>query len=73
MRRALLTLGVCLWVWQSKAQVFPVDTLMKNGPIESRINLVFLSDGYQAHEIETYLADANGLLTTGENGVGEDG
>ncbi|MCE7863567.1 MAG: T9SS C-terminal target domain-containing protein [Bacteroidetes bacterium CHB5] len=69
MKRALLIVGTCLGVWQSTAQVFPVDTLMKNGPIESRINLVFLSDGYQAHEIETYLADANGLLTNMFNQV----
>ncbi|MFZ6011503.1 MAG: M64 family metallopeptidase [Bacteroidota bacterium] len=43
-------------------QVFPVDTLFKNGDVDKRINLVFLSDGYQAHELGQYLSDVNAIL-----------
>lgn len=28
--------------------VFPVDTLVKTGPISNRINIFLLPDGYQA-------------------------
>lgn len=52
-----------LVVNNTTAQIFPVDTLISNGDIEKRINLVFLSDGYQANEMNTYIADVNRLLT----------
>lgn len=40
------------------AQVFPVDTLIKNGPPSQRINIVFLSDGYQAAQLPQFVNDA---------------
>ncbi|MBX2966053.1 MAG: T9SS type A sorting domain-containing protein [Cyclobacteriaceae bacterium] len=45
-----------------KAQSFPVETLIENGDKQSRINLVFLSDGYQANEMDKYISDVNALL-----------
>jgi hypothetical protein len=60
MKHFLLLLScVLLLARPGRAQVFPVDTLVKNGPVGSRINLVFVGDGYQASEMNTYLADVN--------------
>lgn len=55
----LLMSFVLLLTMPGLAQTFPVDTLIKNGPLNSRINLVFVGDGYQANEMTTYLADVN--------------
>ncbi|GAB3580651.1 M64 family metallopeptidase [Hymenobacter daeguensis] len=60
MKKILLLLScVLLLALPGRAQVFPVDTLIKNGPLNNRINLVFVGDGYQASEMTTYLADVN--------------
>ena len=59
MKRFLLLLtAVLLLALPGRAQVFPVDTI-KNGPVNGRINLVFVGDGYQASEMNTYIADVN--------------
>jgi hypothetical protein len=39
------------------AQPFEIDTLWWTGPEEDRINVVFLSDGYQSSQLEQYLVD----------------
>jgi hypothetical protein len=44
------------------AQTFPVDTLVKTGPLDRRINLVFIPDGYQAAEMPLFLARVNQTL-----------
>lgn len=44
------------------AQTFQVDTLLKNGSIDDRINLVFLGDGYTAGEQGKYITDVNDIL-----------
>lgn len=44
------------------AQTYPVDTIIKNGDIEKRINLVFLSDGYQEHELTKYIEDVKDIV-----------
>lgn len=56
----------CFVVFQfgANAQTFPVDTLLKNGDVEQLINLVFLSDGYQAGEMTNYISDVNDLVET---------
>lgn len=52
-------LGVFLLVaLQLTAQVFPMDTIMKNGERPNRINLVYLSDGYQSSELNTFKTNA---------------
>lgn len=55
----LLLFSLMLLVLPGRAQVFPVDTLIKNGPLGSRINLVFVGDGYLPSEQTKYLADVN--------------
>ncbi len=44
------------------AQTFEVDTVMKNGTIAERINLVFMGDGYTAGEQEKFITDVNDIL-----------
>jgi len=38
-------------------QQFPVEAILENGSTDSRINLVFLGDGYTAGEMPKFLAD----------------
>ena len=40
----------------------PVTTLMDNGPVTNRIDLVFVGDGYQAAELPAYASDVDGIL-----------
>lgn len=46
----------------ASAQTFSVDTIFKNGSLSERINLVFLGDGYQSHELDQYVGDVNAIL-----------
>ena len=55
----LLLSFLLLLTGAGQAQTFPVDTLIKNGPLSNRINIVFVGDGYQATEMTKYLADVN--------------
>lgn len=48
---------------QTYAQVYTVDTLMRNGNRSNRINLVYLSDGYQAPQLPTYITNATAINT----------
>ena len=41
------------------AQTFEVQSIYNSGPDANRINLVILSDGYQASELGTFIIDAN--------------
>lgn len=50
--------------FSSFGQTFEVDTLLKNGPLTERINLVFLGDGYTASEQGQFINDVNGILNT---------
>jgi len=61
MRYSLLTL-LCLGsILSARAQKFPVDTLIMNGPVDARVNLVFVGDGYQLNELDDFIVDAKGL------------
>jgi hypothetical protein len=51
-----------LFFLTSNAQTFEVDTLLKNGPILERINLVFLGDGYTEGEQDKFVIDVNAIL-----------
>lgn len=44
------------------AQTFEVDTILRNGSVSDRINLVFLGDGYTAGEQEKFITDVNEIL-----------
>jgi len=48
-----------LFVQLASAQIFDVDTIQYTGPIDNRINLVILGDGYQKSELSKLLIDAN--------------
>ncbi|MFT5165840.1 MAG: hypothetical protein ACI8P3_001070 [Saprospiraceae bacterium] len=41
------------------AQIFDVDTVQYTGDINSRINLVVLSDGYKSDELDQFIIDVN--------------
>jgi len=58
----VLTSSILVFQFKVSAQIFPVDTLLKNGPIEKQINLVFLSDGYQPDEMTKYISDVDYLV-----------
>lgn len=42
----------------TSSQTFSVDTLMRNGSRANRINLVYLSDGYQSDELTKFISNA---------------
>lgn len=56
----VLWLGLCSS--PASAQLFPVDTLLVNGPPAERINLVFLAEGYQSTEMADFRSDVQGIL-----------
>lgn len=58
MRTSIIIFFTILFVSPISAQVFDVDTLLYNGNNDSHINLVILSDGYQAQELPLFVADA---------------
>ena len=60
---ALLSLGAALAA-PVAAQTFPVDTLVKTGPLAQRINLVFVPDGYQASEMPLFRSRVSQVLTS---------
>ena len=43
--------------------ILGVDTLIKSGPIENRINIVIIGDGYTASQMNQFITNA----TTSEN------
>ena len=62
MRKFYTTLACILICLGSTAQTFEVDTLLKNGPILERINLVFLGDGYTESEQDKFVDDIQAIL-----------
>jgi hypothetical protein len=59
----LLLLGSA-WATAARAQTFPVDTLVKTGPLTKRINLVFVPDGYQASEMALFRTRATQVINS---------
>lgn len=47
---------------QATEFTFPVDTLLKNGPLTRRINVCLLPDGYQATEMNKFRTDAEAFM-----------
>lgn len=52
-----IILIIILPAFKSQAGEFPIDTIYYSGARDSRINFVFLSDGYQQSELSKYLTD----------------
>lgn len=48
-----------LLVQMASAQIFDVDTIQYTGPIDNRINLVILGDGYTIEEMSRFKSDAS--------------
>ena len=61
MNRLILILPILI-CQMSFGQVFDVDTLFQSGPIDKRINLVVLSDGYQAGELDQFIEDSDSFI-----------
>lgn len=64
-----LWLSTVLWLGgalalPAAAQTFPVDTLVKTGPLARRINLVFVPDGYQASEMPLFRSRVTQVLNS---------
>lgn len=55
---------LCLWACFTNAQttVLGVDTIWKSGPINKRINLVILGDGYTNPEQTLFISDVNNVI-----------
>lgn len=53
-----------MWVYLANAQttVLGVDTIWKSGPINKRINLVILGDGYTNSEQTLFISDVNNVV-----------
>lgn len=64
MNPTLLRLLSCLIFLSTlcHAQKFPVDTLQKTGPLNQRINVVILGDGYTEEEMAKFDRDANQFM-----------
>lgn len=61
--RILYALISCIFICSTlHAQTFEVDTVLKNGSIADRINLVFLGDGYTAGQQGKFITDVNDIL-----------
>ena len=52
------------WLLPAAAQTYPVDTLVKTGPLSRRVNLVILPDGYQTIEMPLFRTRAQALMTS---------
>ncbi|MEC3906890.1 M64 family metallopeptidase [Tamlana sp. 2201CG12-4] len=48
----------------SYSQTFDIETIKYSGNNDKRINLVFLSDGYQSGELDQFITEASNFTTT---------
>ena len=62
MKKLILSIALLFSISGILAQTFEVDTISMTGDIEDRINMVFLSDGYQEHELDKFIADVNWMM-----------
>ena len=63
LKRLFLFLVLVLIIFRSTAQVFPMDTIMRNGERPNRINLVYLGDGYTSAQLNTFVTNAATINT----------
>ncbi|GAB5524514.1 MAG: hypothetical protein Roseis2KO_23860 [Roseivirga sp.] len=62
MKKYLLSFILILLSASVMAQEFEVETIARTGDDDKRINLVFLSDGYQEHELNKFKTDVRLIL-----------
>jgi hypothetical protein len=58
---SLLTGILCLFLANSRAQSFAIDTVLYNGNPGKFINLVFMGDGFREEELSNYLTNTQNL------------
>lgn len=58
LKKAGFLLMVAFFSIQSMAQVFTVDSIMRNGDRTNRANLVYLSDGYLVAQLPTFITNS---------------
>jgi hypothetical protein len=63
MREAKLVVFLIFTVLNLSAQQYKLDTLIKNGPIEDRINYVVLGDGYLNSQLNDFEKDASRIIS----------
>ena len=63
MKRILTMTVIILMILPLKAQEFDLDTIMFNGPVDTCINFVILSDGYLESELDVFSAEADSMTT----------
>ncbi len=61
MKQSLLLVIWLTMTCMASAQVFPVTTILNNGLPTKRIKYVFLSDGYQAAQLPTYITHVTAM------------
>jgi len=57
----LIVALILFFVFNAAAQTFPVTKIIENGPVEERINIVILGDGYTLAEMPKFRADVSDL------------
>jgi len=62
-KKGLLASTLIFTIGQLQAQVFPVDTLMRNGNRANRVNIAYLSDGYQSTELTKFVTNVGTINT----------
>lgn len=62
-KKLLLPVVLLLMAFNCTAQVFPMDTIMRNGERPNRINMVYLSDGYTAAQLSNFVPNATTINT----------
>jgi hypothetical protein len=62
MKRVFIIIGFILFTVSVKAQHFEVDTISKTGPLDQRINMVFLSDGYLQEDLDKFIRDVHWMM-----------
>ena len=60
--KKLLSILFCIAILSiANAQIYPVTTIINNGPDAKRVNYVVLGDGYKSNELTTYISDATNI------------
>ena len=60
--RAILAIGLILWIGISAAAATNSTAVLYNGKPGNRVNIVFVGDGYQSSEITQYAATVNRMV-----------
>ena len=63
MKKIILFLLILGTTAQAQDFKFPVDTLLKSGPIDNRINILILGDGFTEAEMPKFIEEANKFKT----------